>query len=112
MSAGSHELSLQDSDPCVELGNRIRVEVLLCRKGQRVSGSRRWRDVVGIHLQSVAEPRPAVNRSLAALKQKPRCEDRLDNEDHDQDGTDARQEHIERGQTRSPDRARFKAEHA
>lgn len=55
-----HDFGFERGDPCVELGNRQRIEILLCQKRDRIAGTRR--KVIEIHSCNVDRATPAVNK--------------------------------------------------
>ena len=61
LGEGTDDFGFERHDTRVEFGNRKRVKIQLDQLGKRVAGSRRWRDVVGIHAAMVKDSGGAVN---------------------------------------------------
>jgi hypothetical protein len=55
------DFSLKRLNPRIKFGDRIGIKVERDQKGERVAGTRRWRDVVGVHDIMVTDGSGAVN---------------------------------------------------
>jgi hypothetical protein len=64
LGAGADDFGFERDDPRIKFGNRKRIKVELDQEGERVAGTRWWRDVVGIHSAMVKGAAGAVNLGL------------------------------------------------